>query len=180
MNAYDQPGPRVQRFLQALHASFRIGHWFGTEVRMFWVAAVLMPLLMWSWLPGGVFVERMLLTVVLFAGLYGAVLSHEFGHALWARRYHLQTPLITLSPLGGLAHLGAPVQTPRQELLVALAGPAVHLLWLVIVWPLSLWLPWGTVGIDGWRYDPLAFTLGYLVELNKGLLLFNSWTSRCS
>lgn len=172
MNAYEEPGQ--PRWLRALHASFRIGRWYGTEVRMFWVAAILMPLLMWSWLGSvGGFGERLLLTAVLFVGLYSAVLTHEFGHALWARRYGIHTPQITLSPLGGVAHLGAPVRGPREELLVSLAGPAVHLLWLAVVWPLSGLLPWGTVELDGFAYDPVAFTLAYLWQLHVGLLLFN-------
>jgi Zn-dependent protease len=117
--------------------------------------------------------ERLLLTAISFAGLFGVVLLHEFGHALWARRYGIRTPLITLSPLGGLAHLGAEAKGPRQELLISLAGPATHLLLLAVFWPLQKLVPWGTVEVSGWAYDPLGFTLAYLVALNQGLLLFN-------
>jgi Zn-dependent protease len=174
MRAYDEPDPRLLRLQAWLMASFRLGRWFGIEVRMFWAAAILMPLLIWPQfgsLPAAT--ERLLLTVVSFAGLFGVVLLHEFGHALWARRYGIRTPLITLSPLGGLAHLGTEVKGPRQELLISLAGPATHLLLLAVLWPLQKLLPWGTVEVSGWAYDPLGFTLAYLVALNQGLLLFN-------
>src|SRR5262245_32150611 len=142
MRAYDEPDPRLLRLQAWLSASFRIGRWFGSEVRMYWLAALLMPPVIWSWfteIPSAL--EHLLLTAIAFTGLFGVVLVHEFGHALWARRYGIRTPLITLSPLGGLAHLGAPARGPRQELLVSLAGPATHLLLLAVVWPLSLLLP---------------------------------------
>jgi len=173
MRAYDEPDPRLLRLQAWMMASFRLGRWFGIEVRMFWAAAILMPLLIgWQFGPLAA-TERLLLTAISFAGLFGVVLLHEFGHALWARRYGIRTPLITLSPLGGLAHLGTEARGPRQELLISLAGPATHLVLLAVFWPLQKLLPWGTVEVSGWAYDPLGFTLAFLVALNQGLLLFN-------
>lgn len=105
--------------------SFPIGHLFGSELR---VHATFFLLLLWigisGWLQGGpgAAVVHILYVLILFA----CVIAHEFGHALTARRYGIRTPDVTLLPIGGLARLERMPEKPAQEILVALAGPAVN------------------------------------------------------
>ena len=54
------------------------------------------------------------------------VLLHEFGHIFTARAFGVQTPYVTLLPIGGVAQLERIPEEPGQEFLIAIAGPLVN------------------------------------------------------
>jgi Zn-dependent protease len=65
--------------------------------------------------------------------VFGCVLLHELAHSFVSNIYGLRVRSITLLPLGGLALLEDLPEEPRQEIHIALAGPAANFV-------LALWL----------------------------------------
>ncbi|MEU7998563.1 site-2 protease family protein [Micromonospora sp. NPDC049060] len=85
--------------------------------------------------------------------LLGSVLLHELGHALTARRYGIGVRGITLELLGGYTEMDRDAPTPRIDLLVSLAGPAVSAVLGVLAVAATLALPDRTLA------NQLAFQL---------------------
>lgn len=105
------------------------------------------------------------------AALFAIVVLHELGHALAARRYGIRTHDITLLPIGGVAHLERMPDNPRQELVVALAGPAVNVVLAAILAAVVL----VDSGQPAWSVSNLLEG-GWLVRLvgaNVGMAVFN-------
>ena len=106
--------------------SWRIGRLLGIDVYMH---ATFLILLVWLGISYYLPRHRMADAVnglTLIVALFAIVILHELGHALTARRFGIRTRDITLLPIGGVARLERMPKDPKQELLVALAGPAVN------------------------------------------------------
>ena len=155
---------------------------FGIPVRLDVTFLILLGLL--TWLIGG----RVALYVDLFdlpldparlargvtpwalglaaaLGLMVSVLAHELAHALVARRFGVTIREIRLWLLGGLAQFDAMPEHPRQELLVALAGPLMSVTLGGLFWLLAAWL--------GATAGAMLVVLSYLAVVNVVLAVFN-------
>jgi Zn-dependent protease/CBS domain-containing protein len=107
--------------------SFRLARVLGTDIKVH-VTFVLLLLFygVVSWQEGGPEVAIRFSGLIL--ALFLCVVLHEFGHILMARRFGIRTPDVLLLPIGGVARLERMPEEPRQELLIAAAGPLVTLL----------------------------------------------------
>ncbi len=107
-DSYDERG--WVRVLRYLSRTFRLGIFFGVEVRVYWLAIVIMPLIgVFEFARvGGPVLQVAVLSLLMTGLLFLLIWTHEMGHILAGRRFGIYTPLITLSPLGGLAHLSRP------------------------------------------------------------------------
>jgi Zn-dependent protease len=116
-------------------ASIRFGRIAGIPVGANWSALLIALLFAWSLggelLPAqvpGLAPAAYWLAGAAGAGLFlASLLAHEIGHALVARRAGLRVRGITLWLLGGVAQLEDEPASPRDELRVAIVGPAISL-----------------------------------------------------
>lgn len=110
--------------------------------------------------------------VVFTLALFASVVLHELGHALTAKRFGVPTQDITLLPIGGVARLSFMPRKPRQELLIAIAGPAVTLGIIVVLYALARVFSLPDVGLDG-AFGMRGGFVGQLMWVNVSLLVFN-------
>jgi Zn-dependent protease len=151
--------------------SLTIGYIAGIRLKVHWTFFLLLAWILLSSLTAGSADPTALLRVGFVVTLFGCVVLHELGHALAARWFGIPTRDITLLPIGGVARLERMPRKPVQELIVALAGPAVN---VIIAGLLFAFLAFRE-GIAGLAAVPLgtgAF-LQQLMTVNVILVLFN-------
>jgi Zn-dependent protease len=108
---------------------------------------------------------------ILLGAVFGIVVLHELGHAAAAQRYGVSTRDITLLPIGGVARMDRIPEVPSQELVIALAGPAVNVAIAVALYAgLSITGTLGTI-------DESTLVKGSLAQrlmlINVSLAMFN-------
>jgi Zn-dependent protease/CBS domain-containing protein len=150
--------------------SITIARIAGSEIR---IHLTFLILLAWigiaQYMAGGA--DAALDSIAFVVAVFACVALHELGHALAARRYGISTPDITLLPIGGLARLSRVPEKPSEEIVIAVAGPAVNVVIAVAL-----------VVVFGARFEPVSMseienpTYGFLTRLavvNIFLVLFN-------
>jgi Zn-dependent protease/CBS domain-containing protein len=151
--------------------SFRVARIFGVDIgiHLSWVviafivtymlAVVQFPTLYAGWTTSEYWAVAAV-TALLF---FGSVLAHELSHALVAKRMGLSVRRITLFIFGGAAELESEARRPRDEALIAAAGPLASLL-----------IGGGLALLSGVIDQPHADALlSWLAFINVALALFN-------
>jgi Zn-dependent protease len=174
--------------------SWRIGSIQGIDLRVHFTFPLILLWAAWEFGQGRS-VEYALFGAFLVLLLFGCVLLHELGHALVALRLGIGVSDITLLPIGGVARLRAMQDDPKQELLIAGAGPLVNFLISLVLLPLLVvltgaWNPEllervaGRTGREEWQAALLLLvrpiqslslvgTVSYLFFANIMLAVFN-------
>jgi Zn-dependent protease len=148
--------------------SLTIGRIAGTDIRLHFTF-----LLFLVWIGVADYLQRGIAaaidTVTFILLVFLCVTLHEFGHIAMARRFGIRTPQVILSPIGGIASLERMPEKPRQELLVAIAGPLVN---VVIALLLMAGFGIGLARINTFDFDT-ATLAERLLTVNVVLVLFN-------
>lgn len=103
------------------------------------------------------------------------VIMHEYGHALTARRFGVSTKDIIISPIGGVARLTFIPKKAQHELYIAMAGPAVNLVLLILFGSL-LWVAGKPLLPTSEIINPFTHWsdyVGILFSINAALVVFN-------
>jgi len=145
--------------------SLRIGSLFGIRIELH---VTFLLFLGWIAISQGLLSgspARALISVLLFLLVFACVVLHELGHALMARRFGIRTRDIILLPIGGVARLQRMPDKPEQEIAIALAGPAVNVGIVVLLFVLRLVLQGGAV-IEGGILDTLQLVNIVMIAFN--------------
>lgn len=180
-----------------MRGSLKLFTWLGIPVHLHWTFGLIFLLPLWESYSKNLELTDTLWLFGLYISLFGCVLLHEYGHALTARRYGVNTQDIILTPIGGIARLERMPEKPVQEFFVAIAGPMVNVViaflllglgklifagdnWDMFTWFLGQYLRMdegGTPPIDleelGALHSGLLLFLPPLVAVNIGLVVFN-------
>ena len=157
--------------------SWRIGRIVGIDIRVHATFPLLFAWIAVIAVRGGATPASVLGTLALILAVFTLVVLHECAHALMARRFGIHTSDITLLPIGGIARLERMPREPRQELLIALAGPAVNVVLAIILYA-ALALSGDLarlqeLGDAGTATMTFAVVLAQLFAINVSLALFN-------
>ena len=156
-----------------MKGSFKLGNVAGIGVFVHWTFAILIAFIIFSNYRKGHDAEQIMWSVIFILSIFVTVFLHELGHALAAKRYNIKTKDITLLPIGGLARLESIPEDPKQELVVAIAGPAVNIA-LAFITGLFITIPETkdlTVQLEG-GVNGSNFFLNFFI-VNIWLALFN-------
>ena len=153
--------------------SLSLGRIAGIRILVHWTFIFLLGWIVLSEMRRGSDLATTALSLAFVLTIFLCVVLHELGHALMAKRFGVPTKMITLLPIGGVASLERIPESPRQELLVAVAGPAVNVVIAFVLW--LVLPPLRDVPGEAFFSQITAFNFFYLLFfINLMLVVFNA------
>lgn len=151
--------------------SIPVGQFRGIKVYIHWTFMLLLVWIAMSSYRLSHNTNQLLLSVGYILTLFACVVLHEFGHALTARRFGIKTKDITLFPMGGMARMEKMPESPKEEFLVAIAGPLVNvviaggLFLYMYLWPggHTMGFPAGAMTAD--KFIPALFAVNIIMAV---------------
>jgi Zn-dependent protease/predicted transcriptional regulator len=168
--AIDAPPPAPLADADRHPWSIRIGRILGIPIDLHVTFLVLLAWLALTPVAEGASLEKGMASAGFTTLVFATVVLHELGHAIVARRFGCETRRILLLPIGGVASLARMPQRPIEELLVALAGPAVNVVLAIGLAVTSLLLR-HPLTLD--EDLDSGFLVARLFWVNVGLCVFN-------
>ena len=118
--------------MKMINNALSIGSVFGIPIRLHISLLIVVVLL-------SIFSGAGLLAILILAvGIFGSVALHELGHSVVARAKGGYIHEIVLYPFGGAAKISNIPKRPIDEIMVALAGPAVSLVLALVFQQIEL------------------------------------------
>src|SRR6187549_901932 len=106
----------------------------GIPVKIHWSFGLLLLWVAFETSRGGFDTWQVLISIGIVLSVFFCVILHEFGHALAARKFGVQTFDIIMTPIGGIARLERMPEGRGQEFWVAIAGPVVNFIIVGLIW----------------------------------------------
>jgi Zn-dependent protease/CBS domain-containing protein len=168
---------RLSLYNRSMNRSFRFLTIRGIDLRLH----LTFPLILaWAALQFGLIfgtISGALFGVVAISLLFVLVTLHELGHSFAARAYGVPVKQIILTPIGGVAQLARMPDKPSQELVVAIAGPAVNIVIAILMTALAFGygIDIATLmsAFDGLLGTTFLTLFSYIYVSNIFLALFN-------
>ncbi|RXJ49446.1 site-2 protease family protein [Gelidibacter gilvus] len=111
-----------------MSANLKLGKYYGTEIQLHWTFFLLTVWIVLSEVLSGASVDRVLFNLQFVLAVMICVLLHEMGHLLAARKFGIKTTKMVLLPVGGISTVDKTTESPKEELLITLAGPLVNII----------------------------------------------------
>lgn len=160
-----------------MKGNINLGSILSVKIRLHWTFFFLIIWIIISELKRGGNTESILFNLSFVLTVFFCVVLHELGHALTAKRFGINTRQITLLPIGGVASLEKIPESPKQEFLVAIAGPLVNMVIALLLYFIIPFKDISNLNLSEAVTTLSKFTIQnfliYLFVVNVALVVFN-------